>query len=63
MKRLTWILTVPPIIVAVVFLTKNREPVTLDLWPFEFSLQFPLHWVLLACVACGVLVGGLDRVG
>ncbi len=59
MKRFSWILTVPLIVVAVVFLTSNREPVTLDLWPFEFSLRTSLHWVLLACVAFGLVVGSM----
>jgi len=58
-KRFSWILTVPLIVVAVVFLTSNREPVTLDLWPFELSLHSSLHWVLLACVAFGLVVGSM----
>lgn len=57
MKRLSWILTVPLIVVAVVFLIANREPVTLDFWAFE--LQLSLHWILLACVAFGVVVGSM----
>ena len=48
MKRFSWILTVPLIVVAAVFAITNREPVTLDFWTFE--LQLPLYWVLLACV-------------
>ena len=59
MKRFSWILTVPLIVVAVVFLTSNREPVTLDLWPFELSLHTSLHWVLLACVVFGLVVGSM----
>ena len=59
MKRISWILTVPLIIVAVVFLTSNREPVTLDFYPFELSAQISLRWVLLACVGFGLVVGGL----
>ncbi len=59
MKRFSWILTVPLIVVAVVFLTSNREPVTLDLWPFEISLRSSLHWILLACVAFGLVVGAM----
>jgi membrane protein YqaA with SNARE-associated domain len=43
--------------VAVVFLITNREPVTLDFWTFE--LQLSLHWILLACVAFGVVVGSM----
>ena len=57
MKRFSWILTVPLIIVAAVFAIANREPITLDLWPFK--LQLPLFVVLLACVAFGLAVGGV----
>ena len=57
MKRFSWILTVPLILVAVVFLIANREPVTLDFWTFE--LQLSLHWILLACVVFGAAVGSM----
>jgi uncharacterized integral membrane protein len=56
-KRFSWILTVPLIFVAVVFLISNRDPVTLDLLTFE--LQLSLLWVLLACVVFGLVVGSI----
>ncbi len=43
--------------VVVIFAIANREPVSLDLWPFELSL--PLHLVLLACIGIGLLIGSL----
>ena len=57
MKRFSWILTVPLIFAAVVFLISNRDPVTLDFWTFE--LQPPLHWVLLACLVFGMAAGSM----
>ncbi len=59
MKRFSWILTLPLIAVAVIFSIANREPVTLDLWPFEKSLQLPLFVILLGCIAFGLVVGGV----
>ncbi len=59
MKRFSWILTLPLIVVAVVFAIANREPITLDLWPLEASPRLPLFVILLACVAFGLAVGGL----
>ena len=59
MKRFSWILTLPLIAVAVIFSIANRESVTLDLWPFELSLQLPLFVILLACIAFGLVVGGM----
>jgi uncharacterized integral membrane protein len=58
-KRFSWILTLPLIAVAAIFAIANREPITLDLWPFETSPQLPLFVVLLACVGFGLVVGGL----
>jgi len=58
-KRFSWILTLPLIAVAVIFSIANRESVTLDLWPFELSLQLPLFVILLACIAFGLVVGGM----
>ena len=58
-KRFSWILTVPLIVVAAIFAIANREPITLDLWPFEASPQLPLFVILLACLAFGLVVGGL----
>ncbi len=59
MKRFSWILTLPLIVVAVIFAIANREPITLDLWPLEASPRLPLFVILLACVAFGLTVGGL----
>jgi uncharacterized integral membrane protein len=58
-KRFSWILTLPLIVVAVVFSIANRDPVTLDLWPFDLSLRMPLFAVLLASLVVGLLIGGL----
>jgi uncharacterized integral membrane protein len=58
-KRFSWILTLPLIVVAVIFAIANREPIDLDLWPFEVSPQIPLFVILLAFLAVGLVVGGL----
>ncbi len=59
MKRFSWILTLPVIVVAAIFAIANREPITLDLWPFEASPRLPLFVILLACLVFGLVVGGL----
>jgi uncharacterized integral membrane protein len=58
-KRFSWILTLPLIVVAVIFAIANRELVILDLWPFELSPQLPLFVILLACIVFGLMVGSL----
>ncbi|MHA1152470.1 MAG: lipopolysaccharide assembly protein LapA domain-containing protein [Alphaproteobacteria bacterium] len=57
MKRFSWLLTVPLIVVAAIYSIANRELITLDLWPFK--LQLPLFVALLACLVIGLVVGGL----
>ncbi len=59
MKRFSWILTLPLIVVAAIFAIANREPITLDLWPFEASPRLPLFVILLAFLVFGLVVGGL----
>ncbi len=59
MKRFSWILTLPLIVVAAIFAIANREPITLDLWPFEASPRLPLFVILLACLVFGLVVGSL----
>jgi uncharacterized integral membrane protein len=59
-KRLTWILTLPLIVAAVVFSIANREAIILDLWPFDLSSPpMPLSLALLASLMLGIIIGGL----
>jgi uncharacterized integral membrane protein len=58
-KRFSWILTLPLIAVAAIFAIANREPIALDLWPFEASPRLPLFVILLVCLVFGLGVGGL----
>lgn len=59
MKHLTWIITLPLTIAALVFAIANRQSVTLDLWPFEIELSAPLFIVVLLSLFVGFLVGGM----
>ena len=59
MKRLSWILTLPLIVVTVGFAAANFGLVSLDLWPLAFSLRVPLSVALLTSLVLGLLVGGL----
>ena len=49
----------PLITVTVVFAAANFDLVSLDLWPFAFSLSVPLSVALLTSLVLGLLVGGL----
>lgn len=58
MKHVSWIVTVPLMVVLVVFAVVNRQSVTLDLWPLDMSLRLPLFILLLGSLFVGLLVGG-----
>ncbi len=58
MKRLSWILTVPLMIVAVVFAVTNRSGATLNLWPLGITLEAPLFVLVLLSLLVGLIAGG-----
>jgi uncharacterized integral membrane protein len=57
-KYLSWILTVPLAIVAVVFAISNRAAATLNLWPFGISVEAPLFILVLGSALVGLIAGG-----
>lgn len=57
MKYVSWIITLPLIVVAVVFSVNHRQPVTIDLWPLPLAIEPPLYLVVLLAVFVGFLVG------
>lgn len=59
MRSLSWIISVPAAILAVVFAVSNREPVTLALWPFAARLAIPAYLVVLVPLGAGLLLGAL----
>jgi uncharacterized integral membrane protein len=59
MKILSWLLTLPIILICVIFAVTNRQVVALDLWPFVLKLEAPLYVLTLGTFFAGFLVGGL----
>ncbi len=58
------LLVLPVAIVVVLFAIANRAPVTLSLDPFskgapELAVAVPLYGLVLAAMACGILLGGI----
>ena len=47
MRRLSWIISIPLMVIAVVFAVVNRQSTQVNLWPFDFELQAPLFLVVL----------------
>lgn len=58
MRHLSWIVTIPVTVVAVVFAVANREPVPLSFWPLPWSVDLPVYLIVLGCLLAGFLLGG-----
>lgn len=59
MRYLSWIITLPLLALAVVFVIFNRDPVSLELWPFGIRLEAPLFLIVLVSALFGLLIGGI----
>lgn len=57
MKYLSGFLGLLILLLAVVFALSNRQPATLDFWPFGFDLSAPLCFFLLAALLGGTMLG------
>ncbi len=53
------IISLPFLLILVLFALSNREDVTLFLWPTDFSLQTPMSVAILAAAALTFIVGAL----
>ena len=58
MRRLSWIITLPLLIVVVVFAVTNRHLVAFDFWPFSLEVAVPAFLPVLVSALIGFLVGG-----
>lgn len=59
MRRLSWIITVPLLLIAVIFAVVNRQLVEVRLWPLQLELQAPLFLVVLLSIFIGFILGGI----
>ena len=58
MRYLSWIVTLPIALFAVLFAISNREPVTFALWPTPFTLEAPIYLATLVALLGGFIAGG-----
>ena len=47
MKRISWMVTVPVTLVAIVFAIANRAPTEINLWPLPWRATLPLYLVIV----------------
>lgn len=59
MKLLSWIISIPLLVIGVVFAVVNRQNVDVLIWPLGIELQAPLFLVILIALFVGFLIGGL----
>jgi len=53
------LITLPILLVLLLFALSNREPARLSLWPTDFNLELPLALAILGASALAFLAGGL----
>lgn len=58
MRYISWIITLPIALFAVLFAISNRDPVTFALWPTPFTLQAPIYLATLLALVVGFVAGG-----
>ena len=58
MRFLSWLITLPLTVAAVLFALSNRDAVTLKLWPLPFETVAPMYLAILLSVVVGVILGG-----
>ena len=57
MKKIRWILTLPLALILVIFAINNRHVIEVSLWPFYFTIQWPLFVFLYISLVVGFLSG------
>lgn len=57
MNRLRWLITVPVAIVVVVFAVNNRGDASVDLWPFDLAIVWPLFAFVFIGAGVGFVLG------
>jgi uncharacterized membrane protein YciS (DUF1049 family) len=62
MRRLTWILTLPLFVAAIVFSLQNRMQVDISFWPFDARASLPLSVLSIGLLSFG-FIGGILSVG
>ena len=58
MKSLSWLITLPILVVVVVFAVNNRGAVDFDLWPVGLTVAMPLYLTVLGTIVVGFIAGG-----
>jgi len=58
-RFISWLIMIPAAVAVVVFALNNKDPISLNLWPFALVVEQELYLVLTAVLGVGVLLGGV----
>lgn len=59
MKYISWFITLPLLLLGVVFALANRQIVELSLWPLDSAVEVPLYLAVLLPLFAGYILGGV----
>lgn len=59
MRRLSFLITIPIALIAVIFAVANRAPIAVSLWPLPWGVELPGYLIVLGSVLVGFLAGAL----
>jgi uncharacterized integral membrane protein len=58
-KLIRWLIGLPLAAVAIIFAVSNRQMVTVELWPFPWTVDLPLYLLSLGTLAVGIVIGAV----
>lgn len=59
MRHVSWVVTVPVGVAAIVFAVANRSTTLVNFWPLPWVAELPLFLVVLGCLVLGFVAGGV----
>lgn len=59
MNRLRWLITIPVAIIVVVFAVNNRGEASVNLWPFDLIITWPLFVFVFVGAGIGFVFGAV----
>ncbi len=59
MRRLSWIITLPITVLAILFALSNSATTQVKMWPLPWVAELPLYLLILGCLLLGFLLGAV----
>jgi uncharacterized integral membrane protein len=59
LKYILWTISLPLMVVAVVFAVANRGLAPVDLWPLDLTVEIPMYLIALLSLLVGFILGGI----